>query len=385
MKNIKFRNLSLRIAFIILVSFICVPIPFLEAEGAEKSAQSESEVLLRNYQDYRQRFDSIKEESDIAVCGFRIIKNQVFPVTMQYFGEVSFVPALDGQYNRLALFFVGKDGDIVYKTDQLETNNRNKGELEQPNKGIAAVSFQDMDKDGLTDIALITSCVKDAGTYAGKTYKVGDVLFQNAQGFYRDWRLSDKINRFSMNKGIESITAFIMDGYSTEFLYTATTMGELLAQGFQIIPEQCYWRKFEKMGNLQVVPGTYSMAGYNVFMIFLVNEQGYIVWSFQPMGDYDNLYALKGMTCRDIDGDGLKDIVVLARYSYEGDEGEDIIISDYSIYYQRTAGFYGDTDIKRMYQCSDSDTLGELVEKVRAYWGWGSVEQSTLHTEDIIS
>ena len=34
-------------------------------------------------------------------------------------------------------------------------------------------------------------------------------------------------------------------------------------------------------------PGTYRMAEYTVFMLYLVNEQGYIVWSFQPMGEYE--------------------------------------------------------------------------------------------------
>lgn len=39
-------------------------------------------------------------------------------------------------------------------------------------------------------------------------------------------------------------------------------------------------------------------------------------------------------------------------------------------YYQRTAGFYEDTDIKQTVKCSDTDTMSELVERARAYWGW---------------
>lgn len=53
-----------------------------------------------------------------------------------------------------------------------------------------------------------------------------------------------------------------------------------------------------------MVPGTYRMAEYDVFMIYLIDEQGNIVWSFQPMEDYDNLYALKGIQGKDLDGDG---------------------------------------------------------------------------------
>lgn len=347
-----------------LALLLCAPVRGQEAP----------ETVRDQYEEYRQRLSSVEEASDITACGFRLLDRQAFETTLESFGEVTFLPAMDEKYDRLVLFLAGEDGKIVYKTDQLETNSRSRGELRQPNRAIAAVSFQDMDEDGLTDIVLVTSCVNSTGEYAGKTYKVGDVLFQNEKGFYRDWRLSDKINRFSMNRNIEFITAFLRGGYSTEFLYTSTSLEELLEQGFQIIPEQCYFRQFEKLGRLQVVPGTYSMAGYDVFMIYLVNEQGSIVWSFQPMGDYDNLYALKGINCRDIDGDGLKDVVVLARYSFEGQEGGSMVEGDYEIYYQRTGGFYADTDFKRSYRCGDGDTVEALVKKARAYWGWGTQE-----------
>ena len=112
------------------------------------------------------------------------------------------------------------------------------------------------------------------------------------------------------------------------------------------------------------------MAEFATFMIYLVNEQGEIVWSFQPMGDFDNLYALKGISCRDIDGDGMKDILVLARYSNAGNQNEVVVRSDYAIYYQRTGGFETDTEVKKKVRCSDEDTVAELVEKARAYWGW---------------
>lgn len=334
-------------------------------------ANEASQVKRQEYQVYRDRFEGIQTKEDISDSGFQMIEKHVFPMTLQE-EEVFFYPAMDQKYNRLALFLVNGDGKIVYKTDQLETNNRYVGELKQPNKGIAAVAFQDVNKDGLLDIVLITSCVNEAGAYAGNPYKVGDVLFQNRQGFYRDWRISDKINRFSMNISIECITAFLLEGYSTEFLYTATTMAELLKHKFQVIEEQCYWRNFEKLGRLQVVPGTYRIADYDIFMIYLVNSQGNIVWSFQPMGDYDNLYALKGINCRDIDGDGLKDMVVLGRYSYEGKDGEWIIESDYGIYYQRTGGFYADKEFKQQYKCSDEITMEELIQMARAHWGWES-------------
>ena len=64
------------------------------------------------------------------------------------------------------------------------------------------------------------------------------------------------------------------------------------------------------MGRLQVVPGTYTMADYNVFMIYLVNEQGYIVWSFQPWGNMIICMRSRALSARMWTGDGLKDIIV---------------------------------------------------------------------------
>ena len=109
-----------------------------------------------------------------------------------------------------------------------------------------------------------------------------------------------------------------------------------------------------------MVPGVIRMAEYNIFMIYLVNSQGYIEWSFQPMGDYDNLYALKGMTCRDMDGDGMKDIVVLGRYSYNNLDGELTVDTRCSIYYQRTDGFAEDREFEDYYQCTTEDTVSGL-------------------------
>lgn len=378
-QNWIFRKL-MRMFFCLFSALVLSFTGILNADAAE-----EAEEILVRYEEYEQRFAAIEISADIEANGFDIIETQVFPVILETFGEeeVIFTPAMEPQYHRLALFIVGADGSVLYKTNQLETNTLQLGKMEQPTKDIAAVSFQDANLDGLTDIILITQCVNDAGEYAGKTYKTGDILFQKEGGFYRDYRISDKINRFSMNKSATSILAFVRDGNSMEFLYTATTLEELLDHGFNIIEEQCYYRSFEKLGRLRVVPGVAELSEYDIFMIYLINEQGHIVWSFQPMEDYDNLYSLKGMTGKDVDGDGMKDLVVLARYSYDGPDGKIIVESDCAIYYQRTSGFDIDAGFEEYYQCTDENTLEELVIKIREYWGWKTeVPKESEETND---
>lgn len=341
------------------------------------------EISVREqYENYQAVFESIQTEEEIALNGYEIIEKHRYSVYMESFGdtEVQIVPALETTWMRLAVFIADMDGNILYRTNDLEANYIVRGQMKQPNIDLVSIAFSDLNQDGLTDIILITGCENETGEFQDKTYKVGDVLFQGDRSFYRDWRISDKINRFSMNKSANCIAAFLRDGRSTEFLYTATTWDELEENGFTVIEEQCYQRNYEKLGTLWVLPGVFRIADYDIFMIYMVDEQGNIVWSFQPMGDYDNLYALRGTTGKDMDGDGMKDLGVLARYSYEGENGELLTEMEISIYYQRTGGFEEDTEFRKTYRCTGEETLEEMVAKIRAFWGW-SVEDVTLQTE----
>lgn len=355
---------------------IFVGVVLLGGNSAFAAETSDIVGLLLKYGEYQARFAAIETVEDIEKNGYEPVEGQSFSVILESFGEeeVTFLPIMDEKYHRLAMLITDAEGKVLFKTDQLETNNRCLGRLEQPTVGIAAVSFQDLNLDGLTDIILITNCENETGAYAGKTYKTGDVLFQRDRSFYRDWRISDKINRFSMNKSAHFIMAYVRDGCSTEALYTATTLDELLDSGFEIIQENSYRYYFEKQGRLRVVPGVIHMAEYNVFMMYLVNEQGYIVWSFQTMENYDNLYSLMGITCRDLDGDGMKDVVILGNYSYVGPDEEMIVDTKCDIFYQRTEGFVADTGFKEHYPVTEEDTVAGLVNLIREYWGWRTEE-----------
>ena len=78
--------------------------------------------------------------------------------------------------------------------------------MTQPEQEIASIAFQDLNGDMQTDIILITYC--------DEKYKVGDVLFQstnkNTLNFYRDYRISEKLNRFGMNKNAKAIIQTII-------------------------------------------------------------------------------------------------------------------------------------------------------------------------------
>lgn len=182
------RN-NVKSIIVVLVSFCGILFLFL-CSRATVGAVEKSEEIVLCYEEYEQRFAAIENVQDIEANGLQIITAHVFPVLLESFGEeeVTFLPAMDNAYHRLAIFIADSEGKILYKTNQLETNYLFKGSMKQPTTNLAAVSFRDANQDGLTDIILITKCVNDTGDYAGKPYKTGDVLFQKEKGFYRDYR-----------------------------------------------------------------------------------------------------------------------------------------------------------------------------------------------------
>ncbi len=424
MKANKSTAITLISATLIIVTIMSCTIEFptdrvyavgISESGAVQSnhEQQEEAELIAAYNAYQERFDSIVTMRDITAQGYEIVEKHVFDiplvtylpeeswekpdvpqaaevfrpermfvvgsedaVAVQQVPTLRFFTAIEKECHRAAVFLADSDGTIVYKTNQLECNYALRGKYEQPIVDMVSVAFQDLNGDERMDIILIAGCeveTEEGDVSHTKIYKIGEVLFQSEEAnnfFYRDWRVNDKLNRFGMNKNAKCIRSFVRDGRSTEFLYTATTEEELLANGFQVTQEQSYWRSYEKLGKLKVLPGTFRMADYDIFKIYMINEQGNIVWSFDPMGGYDNLYSLRGMSAKDLDGDGMKDMLVVARYSSEGENGEMVVEGQFSIYYQRTGGFDEDTEFVRDNPYQDEDTVEGLVKKIRAYWGW---------------
>lgn len=349
-------------------------------EAARAAEQEQIEQLVREqeqqtrYEAYLSRFNAVQTVDDITAQGERIIEKHIFeiPLTTDEESEtVWFYTAIDTECRRAAVFLADADGEILYKTSNLECNYAIIGSADQGITDMISVDFRDVNDDGLTDILLIAGYDETAG--AGTT-RVGEVLFQQegstfeALSFYRDWRINDKINRYGMNSNTKCILEFVRDGRSTEFLYTAATEDELTDGGFEVIREQSYWRTYEKLGKLKVLPGIFRISDFDIFMIYMINEDGNIVWRFETMEDYDNLYSLRGMSARDVDNDGMKDLVVLARYSLEGENGETVIATKCDIFYQRMGGFEEDTEFTKGYTVSADETMEQLTAKIREFW-----------------
>ena len=325
---------------------------------------------------YLAEFNSIATLADVAAGGYITLDTSniinSFPLNNGRSGEINefdVYAVVQSELGRAALFFADTEGNIIYKTEELECNYFYKGSLNQPNVAIAAIGTRDVNHDGLLDILLITRCL-----YDGVEFKIGDILFQNANsdGFYRDWRVSDKINRFSMNKDIDMMAAYAGGGQSSEFLYSAATMGELTEGGFKPLQYQTFDADFEKFGTVQVVPGTYKMSSHYIFVLYLVDGEGRVLWNFQTMGGYDSFSQMLGISFKDVDGDGWADLSVLAEYKNLDDNNDSYAVSDFLIYYQRDGYFFEDADFHKVYvgKLTGSETMDNIVQSARKYWGW---------------
>jgi len=142
--------------------------------------------------------------------------------------------------------------------------------------------------------------------------------------------------------------------------------------GFVPLPDQTFDADFEKFGSVRVIPGTYTMGGVHIFILYLVDNNGQIVWNFQCMRGYDSFNRMTGISFKDVDGDGWADLSVLAVYDMSDDDDNTQIVTDFSIYYQRDGFFFEDTDFHSGYlkSLAENGTMGDIVQAARNYWGW---------------
>ncbi|MCL2351044.1 MAG: VCBS repeat-containing protein [Firmicutes bacterium] len=347
----------------------------LPPPGVRTQAQNSVQASYDGqYAQYRARFDSLAALSDAEAAGYEIAEASMitdyFPAVITG-GECTACPAVNRRYGRIALFFADAGGKILYKTESLECNEFLAGSLIQPNAGVAALAERDLDGDGRKDILLIAACA-----YGGEHFKTGDILYQGKNALYRDRRVSGKINRFGMNKDIDMMTAFARDGRSAEFLYGAGTLAELENGGFEPLAGQSFKADFEKFGAVTVVPGTYTMGGHHIFILYLADGGGKVVWNFQPMRGYDNFSRMTGLSFKDVDGDGWADLSVLAEYRTLDNGGVTRSVTDFSIYYQRGGYFFEDGGFRAAYLGENGgapaggETMDGVVLAARQYWGW---------------
>lgn len=125
--------------------------------------------------------------------GFTLNKDQSFTVNLNSWGTVNFVTC---ERSKFPYFYLtNKDGDVLYDLNGIPLI---------PDCEIKAVSFQDVNKDGLKDIIIIVANKNDSSNINA------DVIFQQVDGtFDIDGKLNREINDSGNNKDIKSITDYL--------------------------------------------------------------------------------------------------------------------------------------------------------------------------------
>ena len=106
--------------------------------------------MAEEYVRYQSRLQNIEKITDLEENGFRLLEDQVFAMplqklpedTLEEVDEVWFYAALDKQYHRLAVFIADDNGQILYKTDQLEANYCYPGNYSGPQRSLHRYLFR---------------------------------------------------------------------------------------------------------------------------------------------------------------------------------------------------------------------------------------------------
>ncbi len=130
------------------------------------------------------------------ISGFTPFCDQCFAVDdLNSWGDINFVSGkrVRGHHIPTVAYLANKGGDIFYSFTSLLPNNVN----------IKAVSFQDLNKDGLKDIIIIIGGVDDSLNFAL-------VTIQDTYGsFSRDSKFEQGINESGNNKDIQTIMDYL--------------------------------------------------------------------------------------------------------------------------------------------------------------------------------
>lgn len=127
---------------------------------------------------------------------FSSFNDQCFTVDLNSWGKVNFVSGkiISERHIPTVAYLTNKDGDIFYDFTSFLPNNVN----------VKAVSFKDVNKDGLKDLIIILNVGDDSSWHLAR------VLFQNPVGsFHYDDKLSQEVNESGNNKDIKTIMDYL--------------------------------------------------------------------------------------------------------------------------------------------------------------------------------
>jgi hypothetical protein len=145
--------------------------------------------------------------TNLEVGGLQVIQDQCFPINLKNYGAVKFVSGfkkyLWGDVDAYFYLIDGKN-NVLYKFPNFYGNSQ--GMLFSD---IRAVSFVDVNKDGLKDIIIIADYKNYRSSSSSTSIPVCSIYFQKGANFENNKNLDDKINSSSNNTDIPKVLNYV--------------------------------------------------------------------------------------------------------------------------------------------------------------------------------
>lgn len=138
--------------------------------------------------------------ANLKAGGLKVIDNQCFPVKLENYGNVKFISGLKREdANVIAKFYlVDNKGIVLYKFPDYYGNSNGMF------IGIRAISFTDVNHDGLKDIIIITNFK----TNTSSSSIIASIYFQKGKTFVNNKSFDDKMNSSNNNKDVATVIKY---------------------------------------------------------------------------------------------------------------------------------------------------------------------------------
>lgn len=228
---------------------------------------------------------------------FRQMKEHSFQIKLEKLGKVDFVAGIltENGRKKAEYYLVNKDEEVVYKFP-----TANNGTFVR----TRAVSFRNIDMikpEYTKDIIIVEEFTDVDSEFSDVVFPYCRIYTEREYGFEYRTDLCDELNQSGRNENILVILEYIKDiKYRKEFLDDNAT--EILA---------------EKKVSLEMYPDAKLVAanavkkGKKQLKILLVLEGNYIGYEFY-VPDKETIGTIREMEVVDINGDGKKDVIILA-------------------------------------------------------------------------
>ena len=141
----------------------------------------------------------------------------------------------------------------------------------------------------------------------------------------------------------------------------------LQKQGLKVVEEQSFWIELENWGKVRFIAGEKEIKQLPKLSFYLIDSKDNVLYSLPEFyGNMWILYEVKAISFKDVNRDGLKDIIVVADYILGHGENAAVPFSVGSVYFQKDKEFVSlpelDMEINEKNQNKSTDIIFKFVE-----------------------